>query len=246
LLIFLLQLDRLSEAESPAREVSELASTRWHSEAGLCLVVRSEILARLGAPDAEESLSDAEHLIDELEQEVVRPQLLRAKGLLLLARGDLSRAIAMLEESAMLARTQYARIELGRTLAVLAEAAGQRGDQALLARVAEERVAVTDAIGPEVLGLPWSGGGLTARGTRRQVRLGDGETRPLTAREREVAELIALGLTDRQIAERLVITEGTAGVHVTHMMNKLGLHTRIEIASWVVQGGLPDAREVVR
>jgi DNA-binding NarL/FixJ family response regulator len=47
-----------------------------------------------------------------------------------------------------------------------------------------------------------------------------------------VAALVADGLTDRQIAERLVITEGTAGVHVANILNKLGVHTRAEIARW--------------
>jgi DNA-binding NarL/FixJ family response regulator len=57
-----------------------------------------------------------------------------------------------------------------------------------------------------------------------------------------VAALLALELTDRQIAERLVITEGTAGVHVGHILNKLGFHMRIEIARWAVTHGLgPDS-----
>jgi DNA-binding NarL/FixJ family response regulator len=50
--------------------------------------------------------------------------------------------------------------------------------------------------------------------------------------------LIARGLTDRQIAEQLVITEGTAGVHVSHILDKLGLHRRAEISAWAVRHGL--------
>ena len=42
---------------------------------------------------------------------------------------------------------------------------------------------------------------------------------PLSPREREVAALVGDGLSDRQIADRLVITEGTAGVHVGHLPN---------------------------
>ena len=60
----------------------------------------------------------------------------------------------------------------------------------------------------------------------------------LSPREREVAALLAQGLTDRQISDRLVITEGTAGVHVSHILNKLGFHVRTEIASWAVKHGL--------
>ena len=61
---------------------------------------------------------------------------------------------------------------------------------------------------------------------------------PLTAREREVAALIARGLTNRQIAEALVITVGTARIHVAHVLAKLGFHTRAQVAAWVVEGGL--------
>jgi DNA-binding CsgD family transcriptional regulator len=59
----------------------------------------------------------------------------------------------------------------------------------------------------------------------------------LTPREREVVALAAHGLNNRQIAERLVITEGTARVHVEHVLAKLGLHSRAQLAAWAVQRG---------
>ena len=55
---------------------------------------------------------------------------------------------------------------------------------------------------------------------------------------RHLAALIAEGLTDRQIAERLVITEGTAGVHVSHILDKLGFHSRAQVAAWTMAQGL--------
>lgn len=61
---------------------------------------------------------------------------------------------------------------------------------------------------------------------------------PLTAREREVAALIAHGLTNRDVAAQLRISERTAISHVEHIMNKLGLHTRAQIAAWAVRRGL--------
>lgn len=57
----------------------------------------------------------------------------------------------------------------------------------------------------------------------------------LTAREREVAALVAEGLTNRQIAERLVISERTAETHVEQIRNKLGFRSRAQIAGWVAQ-----------
>jgi DNA-binding CsgD family transcriptional regulator len=55
---------------------------------------------------------------------------------------------------------------------------------------------------------------------------------PLSAREEEVARLVAAGLTNRQIAGRLVISERTAGNHVQHILAKLGFTTRSQIAAW--------------
>ena len=71
-------------------------------------------------------------------------------------------------------------------------------------------------------------------GGRGSAATGD----PLSRREREVARLVARGLTNRQIAEELTITEGTAINHLTHMLNKLGFRSRAQIAAWVVEQGL--------
>ncbi len=51
--------------------------------------------------------------------------------------------------------------------------------------------------------------------------------------EREVAPLIAAGLINRQIAQRLVITERTAGAHVEHILQKLEVRSRSQIAALV-------------
>jgi predicted ATPase/DNA-binding CsgD family transcriptional regulator len=59
----------------------------------------------------------------------------------------------------------------------------------------------------------------------------------LTRREREVAELLAQGCTNRQIAAALVITEGSAHVQVVRLLSKLGFHTRAQVAAWVVGKG---------
>jgi DNA-binding CsgD family transcriptional regulator len=60
----------------------------------------------------------------------------------------------------------------------------------------------------------------------------------LTAREMEVASLVAGGLTNRQIADRLVISERTAQNHVQHILTKLGFTSRSQIAAWTA--GLPS------
>jgi DNA-binding CsgD family transcriptional regulator len=57
----------------------------------------------------------------------------------------------------------------------------------------------------------------------------------LTRREREIAALVAQGLTNRDIAERLFIAERTAEGHVESIRNKLGFRSRTQVAAWVVE-----------
>src|SRR5262249_25523507 len=57
---------------------------------------------------------------------------------------------------------------------------------------------------------------------------------PLSRRECEIAALIARGLTNRAIAEQLVVAERTAETHVSNILSKLGLDTRAQIAAWAV------------
>jgi non-specific serine/threonine protein kinase len=63
----------------------------------------------------------------------------------------------------------------------------------------------------------------------------------LSARETEVAALIARGMTSREIADLLIISEKTADSHADHIRTKLGLRSRAEIAAWVVGRGLAAA-----
>jgi DNA-binding NarL/FixJ family response regulator len=52
----------------------------------------------------------------------------------------------------------------------------------------------------------------------------------LTEREREVLQLLSQGLTNREIAKELLISTGTAGVHVSSILRKLGVSSRIQAA----------------
>ncbi len=63
----------------------------------------------------------------------------------------------------------------------------------------------------------------------------DEPTERLTAREREVALLVARGLTNRRIAQKLSISERTVENHIGKIFKKLGFSSRSQIASWVAQ-----------
>ncbi len=64
-----------------------------------------------------------------------------------------------------------------------------------------------------------------------------GPSTELTKRERQVADLVAEGLTNKAIAARLVISQRTAQGHVEHVLAKLGFTSRAQIAAWVVEQG---------
>jgi DNA-binding CsgD family transcriptional regulator len=57
----------------------------------------------------------------------------------------------------------------------------------------------------------------------------------LTPREQEVAELLGEGMTNQQIADRLVISRRTAETHVDHILTKLGFTSRAQVAAWVTE-----------
>jgi DNA-binding CsgD family transcriptional regulator len=63
-------------------------------------------------------------------------------------------------------------------------------------------------------------------------------TRSLTPREREVAALVAEGLSNREIADRLVISERTVEGHVERVLGKLEFRSRGQIAIWLATGAL--------
>jgi non-specific serine/threonine protein kinase len=64
------------------------------------------------------------------------------------------------------------------------------------------------------------------------------ERDPLSVREREVAALIARGLTNRQIADELVVAKSTVDRHVVNILRKLGLANRAQVAVWAATHGL--------
>ncbi|HEY3062030.1 MAG TPA: tetratricopeptide repeat protein [Chloroflexota bacterium] len=63
------------------------------------------------------------------------------------------------------------------------------------------------------------------------------EPSPLTLREHEVTLLVAEGLSNKEIADRLVLSIRTVEAHVTHVLNKLGLRSRAQLAIWALEHG---------
>lgn len=78
---------------------------------------------------------------------------------------------------------------------------------------------------------------LLARATelREALRAGTRQARVLTPREMEIATMVAEGLTSREIADAMHISSRTADNHVQHILDKLDLRSRSQIAAWVVR-----------
>ena len=156
------------------------------------------------------------------------PAIGHGRGLILLARGDIAAAHQALEsarESWRARRRFWEGTGALLDLAAAAARARRAGEAGLLldeartlaaaagaSTLADEADRLARSLGPHPAE-PW---------------------RPLSEREYEVAQLVAAGLTNRQIAEQLVLAPKTISAHVTHILTKLGAGRRAEIAAWVV------------
>jgi DNA-binding NarL/FixJ family response regulator len=126
-----------------------------------------------------------------------------------------------------------ARVGLDDPLELARRHLGTATAEALLAdgvaMSADEAVRLATGSGGELRG----DGALLAVPAQPAASLSSGA--PLTAREREIAALIARGLSNRGIADELVISPATAARHVANIFTKLGFSSRAQVAAWAVQ-----------
>lgn len=76
---------------------------------------------------------------------------------------------------------------------------------------------------------------LVVRGLHEESRIASQPENTLTHRENEILSLIAKGLSNKNIARKLGIVEGTVKVHVKNLLHKLNIRSRVEAAVWVVE-----------
>jgi DNA-binding CsgD family transcriptional regulator len=133
---------------------------------------------------------------------------------------DLTAAERMSEQGGATGYLAEARHHLARALL----ARGAPGDIKRAAALADASARTIHALGLHAL---------AAHNAALPDRIGPGAAvAVLSPREEEVAALVAQGLTNPQIAERLVISARTAQNHVQHILTKLGFRSRSQIASW--------------
>ena len=154
-------------------------------------------------------------------------------GIIAEQQGDAGQARAYHEQCLALRRTLGDRRGIAQSLLDVARLARAAGEETRAAALAEEG----DALAREMADRAASSSLPTDKeGAPVTV------VWPLSRRECEVAGLVAQGLTSREIAARLVISERTAETHVSNILGKLGVTSRAQIAAWAVEHGLASGR----
>jgi DNA-binding CsgD family transcriptional regulator len=178
-------------------------------------------LAELGRPD------EVSPLIEWMERDVDNPWAQAAaahsRGVAADASGDEEQALAALEGAVELFGCLPLPLEVGRALLALGSA--QR--RARVKRDARASLERAVAIFAE------RGAPLWAERARRELARIGGRARAdsdLTASERRVAELVAKGLTNKEVAHRLFVTDRTVEGHLSRIYAKLGVRSRAELA----------------
>ncbi len=196
------------------------------------------LLAARRPDDAERWLAT---MRDELVgwEAVAEPALAHADGLVKLAAGSLSAgreafeiAIRGWDERRRFWEASWARLDLAHAL-IRSNRYGEASTLVVQVRTRAE-IVESPALMARADELARIGRG---RGTTEEP------WHPLTAREFEVARLIAEGLTNGEIAEQLDIAPKTASSHVEHILAKLGVTRRAEIAAWTATVNRPVAAD---
>jgi predicted ATPase/DNA-binding CsgD family transcriptional regulator len=160
--------------------------------------------------------------------------VLERYAMLAVARADPTRAVRLagaavaLRDSVGVLLTPAGRTQIDRALEPARRSLGRRASEEAweAGRALPLDEAILDALSP---------------GELPSAKLGDVAS-ALTKREKQVAALIAGGLTNRQIADDLIVAEGTVANHVVHILTKLGYNSRSQIAVWAANNSLVAAQ----
>jgi non-specific serine/threonine protein kinase len=98
-----------------------------------------------------------------------------------------------------------------------------------------------DALAGHGFAMPLAAALAVAKGDAPAAPAGEpgNEVKPLTRREKEIAGLVADGLGNREIAERLYLSKRTVDSHLEHIFAKLGFSSRTQLANWILERKKP-------
>ena len=180
---------------------------------------QAEALLELGLVDDAEARIDAwEEAARRLDRAWPLAEAVRCRGLVAAARGDVDEAIALLEQAVEDSNG------FGRGRALLALGVARR--RARQKRPAREAIEAACATFEEIGAAGWA-----ERARDELGRIG-GRTRleGLTPAERRVADLVAAGRTNAEVAASLFLAERTVASHLTRVYSKLGVRSRTELS----------------
>ncbi len=241
-----IDVNRLSDAERVLNAVLEPSSgemTWWLRQ---CWAAQAELALARGEPEA--ALKVVETLVSStpnLTPGRAIPRLWRLRGLALSMLGRFSESERAFLEAFQEAESQGIRSLLWRVQVALGELyRAQRRHQEAESAFAQARALIHElaqnvpsgSLSSNFLQQAMARLPLTREPTPRQAM--KQQFGGLTAREREVAALIAQGMSNRTIAQELVVSERTVDTHVANILAKLGFTSRAQIAAWAVERGL--------
>ncbi|HEX4526296.1 MAG TPA: AAA family ATPase [Gaiellaceae bacterium] len=211
-------LERFDEAEGQAAALGwSEPSVRWWSSD------YAELLLELGR------LDDAVRVVDVWEADALRvdrqwvlAQVTRCRGLVASARGDIGLAVACLQQA--VAEHEEIGDPFGKGRALLA--------LGIVSRRARQKRTARDSISAALIVFEELGAATWIEKAHDELGSIGGRTREqgLTAAERRVADLVAQGRTNREVAAALFLGERTVASHLTHIYAKLGVRSRTELA----------------
>lgn len=201
----------------------------------------TEIFVAGFLPDAVEAMialgrvDEAEPFIERLEENgarLDRPWMLataaRCRSLALAARGELKFALAAAERALVEHQRLPMPFEYARTQLILGQLQRRQRQQAAASVTLGEAAATFERLGASL----WAE---RARAELVRVNFGPRGSADLTATERRVATLAATGMTNRDVAAELFISQKTVESNLSRIYRKLGVRSRIELAQHIVR-----------
>jgi predicted ATPase/DNA-binding CsgD family transcriptional regulator len=232
--IFEVDVDAVRSASSEGARVSREAGDLYTLQHMLINLGLAELLAGR-AEESRVRFLEALRLARQMDDRVAQFYALGGTGCCAASSGQLQLAAKLLGAAEKL------RVELGASVNPMLAS--------LLPAAEESAIA---ALGASAFALQFEAGRRLGRDAAVRMALGESKAQitggtssgadadVLGKRETEVAGLVAEGLTNKQIAQQLFISDNTVDSHIRHILNKLGINSRAQITSWVASRSSRD------
>ena len=237
--------DATTAADLLERFLRRTPPDNWNGRASaLELLVRSR-LALGQRTEAEEAASELRALLEQVDTPTIRGAAHQAEGMLLGAGGGCEEARRRFEDAVDLFlqsqapfEAARARLDLARCLAGIDRPGPARHEARSALECFQKLGAAREAYRAEVVLKELTAGGSQLPPGPATTAVTPPVEHPLSSREIEVLRLVAEGLGDKEIADRLHLSGHTVHRHISNIRTKLGLPSRSAAVAWAAQHGL--------